>query len=190
VYEHLLWTTACDAVIEIGSLHGGSALWFRDHLLTNVHYGRIARAHVITIDVNAEHVRSSLTDADPGWEQTITVIGADARDPTLPGRVAELLAPGAKAFVVEDSAHDYETTTAALRGFARFVPPGGYFVVEDGCVDVDELRIEPSWPRGVRPAIEDWLASTEGRDFRCRRDVERYGVTCHVGGFLQRTPTS
>lgn len=189
VYEHLLWSSACDAVIEIGSLHGGSALWFRDRLLANVRYGRIARAHVITIDLNAEHVRSSLSHADPTWEQTITVVEADARDPALPGRVAGLLAPGARVFLVEDSAHDYETTTAALRGFARFVPPGGFFVVEDGCVDVDALRIEPSWPRGVQPAIEDWLASSEGRGFRARRDLERYGVTCHIGGFLQRIPT-
>ncbi len=190
VYEHLLWITACDVVIEIGSLHGGSALWFRDRLAANVHYGRIDRCQVVTIDVNAQHVRDSLSDADPQWEQTITIVESDVRDPELPERVAQLLAPGARALVVEDSAHEYETTMAALRGFARFVPAEGYFVVEDGCVDVDELRAEPSWPRGVRPAIEDWLASDEGSGFRVRRDLERYGVSCHIGGFLQRTPTS
>ena len=188
VYEHLLWVAACDVVIEIGSLHGGSALWFRDRLAANVHYGRIDRCQVVTIDINAEHVRASLSDADSGWEQTIAVVESDVRDPELPGRVARLLAPGTRAFVVEDSAHEYETTTAALRGFARFVPAGGYFVVEDGCVDIDELRAEPSWPRGVRPAIEDWLASGEGSGFRVRRDLERDGISCHIGGFLQRTP--
>ncbi len=46
----------------------------------------------------------------------------------------------------------YDTTRAALEGFARFVPPGGFFVVEDGCVDDEELRFD-EWPRGVLPAV-------------------------------------
>jgi cephalosporin hydroxylase len=88
--------------------------------------------------------------------------------------------------VVEDSAHVYETTYAALLGFARFVPVGGYLVVEDGCVDVEEMRLDDSWPRGVLPAIADWLASPDGEAFRVQRDLELYGMSCHPGGFLQR----
>jgi cephalosporin hydroxylase len=88
--------------------------------------------------------------------------------------------------VVEDSLHSRETTLAALRGFAGFVQPGGYFVVEDGCVDIDELRPAADWPRGVIPAIEEWLATEEGRGFTLRRELELYGVTCHPHGFLQR----
>jgi len=187
VYEHLLWASASDVVVEIGALHGGSALWFRDRLRANVEYGHIGRAQVITIDLNAEHVRESLAEADPRWAQTITVVEADVRDPSLPQQVARLLPPGARPFVVEDSAHERDTTAAALNGFARFVPTGGYFVVEDGCVDVEELRVQSAWPRGVRAAIAEWLTSEEGRRFRLRRDLERYGVTCHIGGFLQRT---
>lgn len=88
--------------------------------------------------------------------------------------------------MVEDTAHIYETTHAALSGFARFVPPGGFFIVEDGCVDVDELRIDDRWPRGVLPALHDWLGTVEGREFTVRADLQLYGVTCHPGGFLQR----
>jgi cephalosporin hydroxylase len=75
---------------------------------------------------------------------------------------------------------------AALRGFSGFVSPGGFMVVEDGCVDVEELRIDDAWPRGVLPALNEWL-ETEGTDFTARRDLELYGVTCHPHGFLQRT---
>jgi cephalosporin hydroxylase len=88
--------------------------------------------------------------------------------------------------VVEDSAHVYATTIAALHGFARFVEPGGWFVVEDGCVDVEELRVSDDWPRGVIPAIDDFLASPDGAGFRRRRDLELYGLTCHRDGYLQR----
>jgi hypothetical protein len=52
-------------------------------------------------------------------------------------------------------------------------------------VDVERVRA-PDWPRGVLPAIDDWLASPDGASFRRRRDVERYLVTCHPGGWLQR----
>jgi cephalosporin hydroxylase len=79
----------------------------------------------------------------------------------------------------------YETTRAALEGFASFVRPGGWFVVEDGCVDDEELRLE-GWPRGVLPAVRDWLETPPGREFGVRRDLELYGMTCHPSGFLQR----
>jgi cephalosporin hydroxylase len=92
----------------------------------------------------------------------------------------------ARCLVVEDSAHVYDTTRAALEGFHRFVEPGCFFVVEDGCVDIDELRLSPDWPRGVLPALSDWLATPSGGDFVVRRDLELYGVSCHPGGFLQR----
>jgi cephalosporin hydroxylase len=187
-YEHLLWLAPPDTVIEIGTAHGASALWFRDRLRTLRGYGRIARApQVITVDVDHSLARPLLEAADPSFEEEIVMIEADVGDPTLPARVAAALRPGARCFVVEDSAHVADTTRAALEGFSRFVPAGGFFVVEDGCVDVEELRLPGgNWPRGVLPALEEWLATEQGTQFEVRRDLELYGVTCHPGGFLQR----
>ena len=104
----------------------------------------------------------------------------------VPGldRVVALVPPGARCMVIEDSAHEYDTTLASLRGLAHLVPRGGFFVVEDGCVDVEELRLDPAWPRGVLPAVHDWLTTEPG--FHVRRDLELYGVSCHPEGFLQR----
>ena len=34
VYEHLLWRSRTNVVIELGTFRGGSALWFRDRLRT------------------------------------------------------------------------------------------------------------------------------------------------------------
>jgi len=119
-------------------------------------------------------------------EGTIQLLRGDVRDPDLPRQVAELLPSNACPFVIEDSAHTYDATWAALEGFAGFVPPGGYFVVEDGCVDVEPMRLSADWPRGVLPALTDWLATPAGSAFESRRDLEMYGVTCHPKGFLQR----
>lgn len=187
VYEHLLWHSAPDTVIEIGTYHGGSALWFRDRLRTLHAYGRIARQpHVVTIDLYPSLAAPALAAADPGYAEEIELVEADVTDPTLPARVAGLLRPGARCFLIEDSAHVATTTRAALEGFARFVPPGGFAVVEDGCVDIDAMRLMPEWPRGVLPALRQWLATPEGAEFEVRRDLELYGVSCHPHGFLQR----
>jgi cephalosporin hydroxylase len=187
VYEQLLWDSGADAVIEIGAHSGGSALWFRDRLEALRRYRPGAGpARVVAIDLDTSVARRNIVAIDPAFEETIALLDGDVTDPGLPDRVAALLPAGARCLVVEDSAHTYETTAAALHGFARFVGPGGWFVVEDGCVDVEPLRIDSDWPRGVLPAIADFLATPEGANFRVRRDAERYGVTCHPGGFLQR----
>ncbi len=185
-YEHLLWSTGANVVIEVGTNLGGSALWFRDRLRAAASYGRIDEPRVISIDVDQARAKEVLSAADSSYEQSISLLEVDVREPHLPELVKALLPPGARCFVVEDSAHTYPTTLAALQTLARFVPVGGFFVVEDGCVDVDGMRADPNWPRGVLPAVEDWLASHDGRNFVRRRDLELYGVSCHPYGFLQR----
>lgn len=184
VYEHLLWAMRADTVVEIGTQFGGSALWFRDRLATMARYGRIgSEGHVFAVDMSIDQARERLRATDPA---NITLLEGDVRDDEFVRRVADLIPPGSRCFVVEDSAHTYQTTLASLAGFAHLVPLGGYFVVEDGCVDVEEMRLTDGWPRGVLPAIRDWLATAPGSAFMVRRDLERYGLSCHPEGFLQR----
>lgn len=183
MYEHLLWASRSNVVVEIGTNQGGSALWFRDRLATMAEYGHITAGLVISIDLDVEPARRRLESVP---NQGITLVAGDVLDPELPARVAGLVPADARCFVVDDSAHTYETTRAALDGFAPLVAVGGYLVVEDGCVDVEELRVADSWPRGVQPALRDWLAGPAGSEFVQRPDLERYGVSCHPGGFLQR----
>lgn len=182
VYEHLLWLDAPDTIIELGTQWGGSALWFRDRLAAMHAYGRIDRAPtVISVDIAQQGPRRSLERS--GHAAGIVLVEGDLLDAAVAEHVATLT--GERCFVVEDSAHTYETTSAALEHYARFVPPGGFMVVEDGCVDDEQLRL-PDWPRGVQPAVSAWLRSAAGAQFQVRRELELYGVTCHPAGFLQR----
>ena len=141
---------------------------------------------MIGVDVDLTPARSHLASADPRYAEEITLIEGDVRDPATADRVHSLVRAGSSCLVIEDSAHVYDTTLAALNAFSDLVRPGGYFVVEDGCVDVEELRVHPDWPRGVLPAVHEWLDSPAGSHFRQRRDLELYGVSCHPEGFLQR----
>lgn len=188
VYEHLLWLDRVEVVIEIGVQQGGSALWFRDRLRTLATYGVIANPRVIGVDIDLSPARAHLAGADPHYADEITLIEGDVLDPATAARVHRLVSPGSSCLVIEDSAHVYETTLAALNAFSDLVRPGGYFVVEDGCVDVEELRVHPDWPRGVLPAVHEWLKRPAGSHFRQRRDLELYGISCHPEGFLQRVP--
>jgi cephalosporin hydroxylase len=190
VYEHLLWADRPNVVVEIGAHHGGSALWFRDRLRTLVNYGLISQPRVITVDIEAERARPYLDRADPNWRESITLVSGDICDGDLPARISGLLPSAARCFVVEDSAHVYNTTMAALRGFAPFVSPGGFIMIEDGCVDIQSMRLDKDWPSGVLPAVVDWLNSPAGVGFVTRRDLEIYGITCHPGGLLQRQEDS
>jgi cephalosporin hydroxylase len=185
VYEHLLWLAKPDVVIELGVQHGGSTLWFRDRLAAIARYTGRPPGRIVGVELDDAAARANIERVDPSWEG-ITLMQGDVRDPALPDRVRPHVPDGAVCLVIEDTAHVYDTTLAALEGFAEFVPPGGWFVVEDGCVDVEELRLD-GWPRGVLPAVRDWLATDAGAQFKIRRDLELYGITCHPDGFLQRS---
>jgi cephalosporin hydroxylase len=186
VYEHLLWLAAPEVVIELGTHFGGSALWFRDRLEALAGYGRIASPRVVSVDSELGPAREILSRQHPDGTPGLTLLEGDVLDPELPERVERLIGGARRCLVVEDSAHTYETTYASLVGFSGFVPEGGFFVVEDGCVDVEKLRIRPDWPRGVLSAIEDWLQTRSGQSFQRARNLEMYGLTSNPDGYLQR----
>jgi cephalosporin hydroxylase len=190
VYEHLLWAVCPSAVVEVGVHHGGSALWFRDRLRTLEGYGRVTAPRFIGVDVDLAAARANLAALDPRWQDHILLLEGDIREPSMATRVRDAVAPGASCLVIDDSAHEYDTTIATLDGLSALVLPGDFLVVEDGCVDIDAMRMESTWPRGVLPAVRDWLGSAAGSAFVRRRDLELYGITCHPGGFLQRRPSA
>jgi cephalosporin hydroxylase len=186
VYEHLLWRTTPDVVVELGGQAGGSALWFRDRLRTLAAYGRVAAPRVVSVDLDVSVARANLAEVDPHYADSIVLLEGDVQDPALRAEVGRHLPAGAHCMVVEDSAHVEATTRAALELYSDLVPPGGLFVVEDGCVDVEWMRLGEDWPRGVLPALRAWLATPQGAAFRMRRELELYGVSCHPEGFLER----
>jgi cephalosporin hydroxylase len=187
VYEHLMWVAAPDVVVELGAQSGGSTLWLRDRLRALAGCGALAAPpRVIAVDVDLDAARVNVATRDPEWAETISFVEGSVCDPAVRAEVGSHVPPGAVCMVIEDSAHTAETTRAALELYSDLIPPGGFLVVEDGCVDVDWMRIKDDWPVGVLPALDAWLATPQGSGFRVRRDLEVYGVTCHPSGFLQR----
>lgn len=190
VYEHLLQRSKANVVIELGSLCGGSALWFRDHLLTFSHYAGFPNAyHVLSVDIDPERAISHVVRVDPEYAKDITFLSGDVCEAKTASLVkAELTSLGpCVPMIVEDSAHTYETTFAALENFSSLVPRGGFYVIEDGYLNVDNHVFLPkSRRREVIPAIRDWLKTPAGQKFKLCREYELYGVTSHPEGILCR----
>ena len=187
-YEHLLWQMRANVVIEIGTRFGGSALWFRDRLRTMRAYGRIACLSRRFDRYRPEGGGRGCLRRRSRLRRDDHLPGGGRSGPSAAGAGCTAASAGRAVLRRRGFRPCLRDDLRRAAGFARFVPTGGYLVVEDGCVDVEEMRLNDSWPRGVLPAVADWLASTDGEDFRVRRDLELYGMTCHPGGFLQRMP--
>jgi cephalosporin hydroxylase len=186
VYEHMLWDARPNVLVELGTAYGGSALWFRDRMRALRDHGVIDELKVISVDIDLSLSQAHLPqDRDVCGE--IEFIEGDVTSAETFEAVKKLLPANSRCMVVEDTAHEYGSTIGALQTYSELVPDGGYFVVEDGCVDVEHLRADDTWPRGVVPAINDWLATPDGAHFTMRRDLELYGITSHPYGYLQRT---
>jgi len=175
LYQYLIDEVRPEVIIELGTHHGGSALWFADQLSTFCGGG-----HVITID-NSPKGRYRQDDR-------ITYMREDLRTAAVS---VEAAVGDRRAMVVEDSAHRYEVTLAALRLYSPLVPKGSFFVVEDTIVDSDLAPTQWAHQRrlsglfgGVVRAIDEFLSSEPRWE---RQDRDRYGLSTNKGGWLKAT---
>jgi len=185
-YEHLIWETQPEVIVEIGCRSGGSTLWFKDRLeILRRHGGQSKPFRVVGIDLEVSKAEENVRKVYPEYAKDIVFLKGDVLDAKLPDRVKEVTHGHSRFMVIEDSAHKYESTMAALNNFSPMIEVGGFFVVEDTCVDDEQMRPAADWPRGAGKALGDWLSKNP--HFKRRRDFEAYGLTCHPGGFLERT---
>jgi len=165
-YEHVIWATQPKVIVELGSGGvGASGLWFADRLDALCGGGK-----VVSIEV---------TQAPELQDPRITFLHGDLTEQAQADEIKRLAGDG-PVMVVEDSRHDYDTTLAALRLYSPLVQEGQFFVVEDTIVDEPDLTIFGD--HGVTPAIDAFLKE-EPRFVR--QSLDLYGVTMHMGGWLQ-----
>jgi cephalosporin hydroxylase len=192
-YESILWDVRPELIVEIGTLEGGSALWFHDRLHLLKVKGLIENFQVVSIDLHPRQPDDGFFERCPDAAGTLKFLHGDARAEGIVETVRELGRSRAPCLVVDDSAHDKTTTLDLLRAYGDMVSVGSYFVVEDGVVDMPRLcdaiapvrseRNQKSWPTGVGAAINEWLS--ERKDFRIDRSREAT-VTCNPCGYLKR----
>jgi cephalosporin hydroxylase len=172
IYTKLIWDLKPQTLIEVGTLKGGSALWLADVLSAA---GLAAK--VVSVDQN---MQSEVTDPRiqflQGDVNELDQVLTDAKLATLPRPF----------LVIEDSAHTYLSTLAAIRFFDRVLRPGEVLVIEDGVLD--ELGLSDKYGGGPNRALAEFLAESSAR-FEVMTDYcDMYGVnaTYNPNAFLRK----
>ncbi|MGH9324516.1 MAG: CmcI family methyltransferase [Vicinamibacteria bacterium] len=168
IYQEILFEARPDAIVEIGTRFGGSALALA-HLCAGLGKGR-----VISIDLSHEDVAPAVRE-----HPRITLIEGDACASF--SRVSGMCRAEERVLVIEDSSHTYENTLGVLRRYSSLVKPGGYFIVEDG-ICRHGLEVGPS--PGPYEAVATF--TRENGDFEIDRKREGFLITWNPKGFLQR----
>ncbi len=162
-----------DFLVETGTLHGGSSLFYASVL--NAMNGE---ARVITVDINPQIAGAG--DFPVFASHVVPVTGDSTAEETI-RRISNLV-QGRSAIVILDSDHRKEHVLRELRLYSRFVPVGSYIVVHD--TDLNGHPVRPGYGPGPMEAVEEFLA--EDDRFVADRSREKFMLTMCPMGFLKR----
>jgi cephalosporin hydroxylase len=146
IYLQLLARQAPRTVIEIGTKHGGSSLWFADMMSAQ----GLANARVVSVDIKP---LAKFTDS------RIIFLEGDAKKL---GAVLthELLQTCQRPWlIIEDSSHHYAETLATLSFFHSHLQSGDYIVIEDGIVAQLSGEHYRQYQDGPNRGVADFLSS-------------------------------
>lgn len=172
IYQEILWEVQPEVVVELGSLAGGSTLFFC-HLLDMIRHGE-----VISVDVD----RSRFDIQHPRLRE----VTGDCSSPEVVQQVRSQCS-GKRTLVIHDADHRCGAVLRDLRLYADLVSPGSYLIVEDGIVDVIDPAASKKlgWREaGPLAAIEQFLQ--EQPDFAEDQSRQRYLMTYNPRGYLRR----
>lgn len=172
-YDHIIKATRPEVVVETGSRHGGSALWFAERV-----------PHVVSVDIEANRHRPQ--------RDNITWVTGDAADPGLLARVFALV-KHSRTMVSLDSDHTAPHVRLEIGLYGPLVSPGCYLVVEDTIFahapeqQLRELTLDPLIDFGTPlDAVEELLVPDPGweRD----EEIEALHPTSHhpAGWWVRR----
>jgi len=175
LYLQLLSRLAPRTIFEIGTKHGGSALWFADMLSAQA----TPHAKVVSVDIIP---LTKFTDS------RITFLKGDAKnlDAVL---TTEFLEGCAKPWlVIEDSSHFYMDVSASLAFFHPLLQAGDYLVIEDGVLAQFGDEHYRQYNNGPNRAVTEFLMQHKD-DYVIDKDLcDFYGhnVTYNPNGWLCR----
>lgn len=139
IYQMLLFDIKPDLIIEIGTNHGGAALYMANML------DIIGEGEIHTIDIKEYEINDLVKD-HPRIKRFLG--GYENYDLNL--------AKGFnKVMVIDDGSHTYGDVMSSLEMFKDIVSVGSYFIVEDGALD--KIGLGPQYNGGPNKAIFEFL---------------------------------
>lgn len=170
-YQEIIVSHGVDWVIETGSRHGGSALYFADLLR-----GLGRPGQVFSIDF--QPALDPRAAADPG----VRFITGDSADPAVVAQVMEAIpAERGKIFLILDSDHAAAHVKRELDVWVPRLRRGDYLVVEDTIVNGHPVR--PDHGPGPLEAIRSYVAENPGALVPDPAREAKFGATFAVEGY-------
>jgi cephalosporin hydroxylase len=174
-YQEILTELRPSLVIEFGSAHGGSALYFSQLLRS------LGQPYcVLSVDVDADQIASRARQ-DPN----IVFLHSSSADPKVAEAIVEWRTklPG-PVFAILDSDHSKKHVLAEMELLRPVLKPGDYMVVEDG--NINGHPVLPDWGEGPFEAVEEYMR-LHPEDYSHDREREkRFGLTFAPNGYLIR----
>jgi cephalosporin hydroxylase len=173
-YQEIIHDLDVQWIIETGTRHGGSALYFADLLAL-----RGARGKVLSVDVDAE---SNWVTEHP----RIEFLYGDSASPDMVSLIADMIEePRGRLFVILDSDHTRDHVLRELRAYVPLMRAGDYLVVEDTCVNGHPVR--PEFGPGPWEAVDQFLSEFPGVLANDAQREAKFGFTCAPRGFFIKT---
>jgi cephalosporin hydroxylase len=168
IYQELLVRTRPDFLVETGTWHGGSALYFA------MQFDHIGHGRVITVD-------SAVKVNRPAHPRIAYITGSSV-DAAVIGQVREAVGTH-RAMVVLDSDHSAGHVYDEMIAYSPLVQTGDYLVVED--TNVNGHPAYPDFGPGPMEAVNRFLL--ENDEFIVDRRCERFLMTQYPSGYLRRS---
>ena len=172
-YQEIIAEHGIEWVVETGTRHGGSALFFADLLAA-----RGGSGLVISIDV--DHASLQIRE-----HPRLRLLKGDSASPEIVEAVKSLLPEHrSPMFVILDSDHGKAHVLRELNAYVPLMKPGDYLVVEDSCVNGHPVR--PDFGPGPMEAIEEYLRDhKEGLEADALRET-KFGCTFAPRGYYRK----
>jgi cephalosporin hydroxylase len=172
-YQEIIFERRIEHVIETGTRHGGSALFFAETLAA-----RQARGPVVSLDIDAA---SRWIESHAGIR---FLLGDSAAPAMVDAALALLPASRGPIFLILDSDHRRDHVLRELRAWVPKLRSGDYLVVEDTIVNGHPVR--PEHGPGPLEAIRDYLAEAPGMLTHDRAREAKFGTSCAPRGYYVR----
>jgi cephalosporin hydroxylase len=172
-YQEIFTDHRIQWVVETGTLHGGSALFFADLLELNGASGK-----VITVDISHEVLQLK-------QHARIAFLRASSASPDTVAQVAALLpAERGALFMILDSDHSKAHVLRELQLMVPLLRSGDYLVVEDTCVNGHPVR--PEFGPGPMEAVEEFVRAYPGLLVADSAREQKFGCTAAPSGYFVR----
>lgn len=173
-YQEILHEHDLHWVVETGTRHGGSALYFADLLAAGNRDGE-----VISIDVTHEALDPAAKHARIAY-----LVGDSASDAML--REVERRIPANRRhglLLILDADHSAAHVLRELETWVPWLRPGDYLIVEDTIVNGHPVR--PNFGPGPLEAVEAFLAKGAGRLVHDQAREAKFGCTFAYRGYYR-----